>query len=115
MEPVYDILQKVKNKPNVYLGSPSIMCLQAFLSGYNVAQYQLGKSLDSPDCFDGFQEWIQEKFKVESSQSWAKIILFYSADERDALERFFELFEEFVERNYSTVEEDVNEKAVIGQ
>ncbi|MDY6804086.1 MAG: hypothetical protein SXA11_09810 [Cyanobacteriota bacterium] len=115
MEPVYDILQKVKNKPNVYLGSPSIMCLQAFLSGYNVAQYQLGESLNTPDCFDGFQEWIQEKLKINSSQSWAKIILFYSADERDALERFFELFDEFVKRNSSTATEEVKEKSVVGK
>jgi len=110
MDPVYDILQKVKNKPNVYLGSPSILCLQAFLSGYNVAQYQLGReSLNAPDCFDGFQEWIQEKFKIESDQSWAKVILFYSADERDALERFFELFDEFLKRNPSRAPEEVNE------
>ena len=104
MDRVYDIVQKVKDKPNVYLGRPSIMCLQAFLSGYNVAQYQLGEPLNDPDCFDGFQEWIQEKFKINSSQSWANIILFYSEDERDALRQFFELFDEFVKRNSSTVE-----------
>ena len=116
MDSVYEILKKVENKPNVYLGSPSILCLQAFLSGYNVAEYQLGgESLNSSDCFDGFQEWIQEKFKVDSSQSWAKIILFYAADERDALNRFFELFDEFVNRNSSTATEEVKEKAVVGQ
>lgn len=104
MDRVYDIVQKVKDKPNVYLGKPSIMCLQAFLSGYNVAQYQLGEPLNASDCFDGFQEWIQEKFKINSSQSWANIILFYSEDERDALRQFFELFDEFVKRNSSAVE-----------
>ncbi len=112
---VYDILQKVKEKPNVYLGRPSIMCLQAFLSGYNVAQYQLGESLNSPDCFDGFQEWIQKKFKIDSSQSWANIILFYSEDERDALRQFFELFDEFVKGNSSTSEEPIKDKSVVGK
>ena len=106
MDAVYHILQKVKSKPNVYLGSPSIICLQAFLSGYNVAQYQLGESLNTPNCFDGFQEWIQERFKIDSSQSWAKIILFYSAEERDALERFFQLFDEFVKRDRSSIPEE---------
>jgi len=48
--------------------------------------------------FDNFQEWIQRRFDIQSCQSWAKIILFYSHDERGALEKFFELFEEFKHR-----------------
>ncbi|NEQ40632.1 MAG: hypothetical protein F6K40_32170 [Okeania sp. SIO3I5] len=105
MHRVYDIIQKIKHKLNVYLGRPYIMCLQAFLSGYNVAQYESSKPLNTPYCFDGFQEWIQAKFKVDTSKSWANIILFYSTDERDALERFFDLFEEFIEGDRRTERE----------
>ena len=38
---------------------------------------------------------------ITSSQSWDKIILFFSQDEHKALEQFFELFDEFsrTERN----------------
>ncbi len=95
MDNLYELLQKIKQKPSVYLGNPSILCLRAFLSGYNVAQYQLGLPLGEKDALDGFQEWIQKKFRIESSQSWANIILFFSQDERDALDNFFELLEEF--------------------
>ena len=85
----------MKQKPSVYLGRPSILCLQAFLSGYNIAQYKLGVPLAETDPLDGFQDWIQKKFSIETSQSWASIILFFSQDERDALNNFFELLEEF--------------------
>lgn len=95
MDNLSDILKKIKNKPSVYLGKPSISCLQAFLSGYNVAQYQLGLPLQPENPLDGFQDWIQKKFNIDSSQSWANIILFFSQDERDALDIFFHLFEEF--------------------
>ena len=46
--------------------------------------------------FDGFQSWIENKFKMRGTHSWAKIILFYSMDEKDALDNFFKLFEEFL-------------------
>lgn len=99
MDNLYDVLQNIKKKPSVYLVRPSIICLQAFLSGYNVAQYQLGIPLTEADPLDGFQEWIQQKFNITSSQSWANIILFFSQDERDALDSFFELWEEFRQSN----------------
>ena len=96
MNNLYEILQKIKTKPTVYLGRPSIVCLQAFLSGYNIAQYQLGLPLtEKTNPLDGFQEWVQKKFKIDTSQSWANIILFYSQDETDALNQFFELLEEY--------------------
>jgi hypothetical protein len=95
MDNLSDILKKIQQKPSVYLGKPSISCLQAFLSGYNVAQYQLDLPLQQENPLDGFQDWIQKKFNIDSSQSWANIILFFSQDERDALDIFFQLFEEF--------------------
>jgi hypothetical protein len=103
MDNLSDILRKIKNKPSVYLGKPSISCLQAFLSGYNVAQYQLGLPLKQENPLDGFQDWIQKKFNIDSSQSWANIILFFSQDERDALDIFFQLFEEFCQSKVRSV------------
>lgn len=84
----------------MYLGRRSIICLQAFLSGYSIAQHGLG-AVETPQekDFQHFPEWIRQRFKVQTSQSWASIILFFSEDERTALDRFFELFEEFVNRD----------------
>ena len=36
---------------------------------------------------------------MTSSQSWANIILFYSEDERNAFDKFFDRFAEFVRRD----------------
>ena len=36
-----------------------------------------------------------------ASQSWANVILFYSEDESKALDRFFELLDEFIARHSS--------------
>jgi hypothetical protein len=76
---------------------------QAFLSGYSVAKHELGEQPTKQDRdFTEFPEWIRKKFNVQTSQSWANIILFYSEDETKALDRFFELFDEFIDRNYAS-------------
>jgi hypothetical protein len=46
--------------------------------------------------FEEFQEWIEHRFNQTDTQSWSRIILFYAEDEADALKRFFDLFEEFL-------------------
>ncbi|KOR34205.1 hypothetical protein AM228_25370 [Planktothricoides sp. SR001] len=93
---LYDIIRKIEKRPAMYLGQPSITHLQSFLAGYFFARHQLGEvETEQEKQFANFDPWIQEKFKITSSQSWDKIILFFSQDERQALDLFFELFNEF--------------------
>ena len=93
---LYDLIRNIQKRPAMYLGQPSITHLRSFLSGYFFARHQLGASeTDQEKHFDNFQTWIQQKFKITTSQSWDKIILFFSQDEQKALEQFFELFDEF--------------------
>ncbi len=98
MSNVYELIQRIKKRPSMYLGKPSICNLRSCLSGYILARREAGISQTSEEqALSEFQAWIQNKFQINSSQSWDKIILFFSEDERSALERFFELFEEFTQ------------------
>ena len=93
---LYDLIRNIQKRPAMYLGQPSISHLRTFLAGYFLARHQLGEAETQQEKhFDNFQSWIQEKFKITSSQSWDKIILFFSQDEHKALEQFFQLFDEF--------------------
>ena len=97
MSNFYQLIQKIKKRPSMYLGKPAISNLRSCLGGYILARRELGISqTEQEKKFTEFQGWIQKKFNITSSQSWDKVILFYSEDERTALERFFELFEEFL-------------------
>ncbi len=93
---LYNLIQNIQKRPAMYLGQPSITHFQSFLAGYFFARHQLGQ-LDPEEekHFANFETWIQEKFKITSSQSWDKIILFFSPDDHQALNLFFELFDEF--------------------
>ncbi|MCL1464585.1 hypothetical protein [Argonema galeatum] len=95
-EYLYEMLQEIKKRPGMYLGKCSITRLRMLLDGYGLAQCELGlPRTDQEREFNGFQDWIQQKFNITSSHGWDSIILFYSADERDALDNFFKLFEKF--------------------
>ncbi|MEC4813510.1 MAG: hypothetical protein SAK29_09600, partial [Scytonema sp. PMC 1069.18] len=85
-----------------YLGKRSITHLQTFLDGYTFGLRQVDVPVTEEEQeFEKFQEWIEQRFNQHSTQSWSRIILFYSEDEIDALERFFELFEEFLQSDKS--------------
>ncbi|MUG96511.1 hypothetical protein F7734_30905 [Scytonema sp. UIC 10036] len=109
MSNFYELIQKIKKRPSMYLGKPAISNLRSCLAGYILARRELGISqTEQEKKFTEFQEWIQKKFNISSSQSWDKVILFYSEDERTALERFFELFEEFVSPDNKNLVESQN-------
>jgi hypothetical protein len=102
---LYDLLHNIQKRPAMYLGEPSISHLRTFLAGYFFARHQFGESeTDQEKQFSDFQAWVQQKFKITSSQSWDKVILFYSQDEYKALEQFFALFTEFakIDQNYNS-------------
>lgn len=89
-----ELIRKIEKRPGYYLVSPSINHLRVYLDG---VRYGMPKqeALDFFKDFSGFQAYIQNKYQVRSSQGWNQIILFYSANEADALNKFFELFSEF--------------------
>ncbi|PHM07081.1 hypothetical protein [Nostoc sp. 'Peltigera malacea cyanobiont' DB3992] len=97
-----EILSNIKKRPGMYLGRSSITRLDMLLRGYSLARREVGVAPTEPEReFEGFQSWIEEKYGINSGQSWSKIILFYSVDEHEALHKFFELFEEYLNRNKS--------------
>jgi hypothetical protein len=103
MQDFYDLLEKIKKRPPAYLGKYSIFSLQSFWDGYDFARRELSLPLTAQETeFREFLKWLREKFKVETGQSWSSIILFHSADEKDALDRFFKLFDEFLSQNINS-------------
>ena len=93
---LYPLLEKIKQRASLYLGKKSLSHLHVFLDGYTFARCQLGIPITEQEKqFEEFQEWIENRFNQADTQSWSRIILFYAEDEADALNRFFDLFEEF--------------------
>ncbi|EIC31602.1 MULTISPECIES: hypothetical protein [Methylomicrobium] len=95
---IFDLLGNIKLRPGLYLGGRSIVKLRNFLDGYYYALLVNGIN-DDEAFWNKFQLFISNKYHIETSQGWDKIILFFSNDEEDAFEKFFDLFEVFCEKD----------------
>ncbi|GET37924.1 hypothetical protein [Microseira wollei] len=94
-----DLLPEIKKRPTLYLSRYSIFDFQSFYYGYDLAKNQLGIPKTDADVeFEEFLSWVRTRYNIETTQSWASLILFHSVDERDALDRLFKLWEKFHSR-----------------
>ena len=112
----YDLLDKMREKPAMYLGLKSLTRLEAFLNGYRYAAgYERGVKDIAHPAFNDFHDWTAARLGYESSTAgWCNIILADTlgwspkhhkwaklmqsvkpADEAAALDRFYELLDEY--------------------
>ncbi|KAM3098530.1 hypothetical protein ACKFKG_05745 [Phormidesmis sp. 146-35] len=101
MSGLLNVLEKIRQRPGMYLGRPSVSDLFMFLVGYEFSRSELGIDLTEPEqkFYDEFQPWLQKKFGVTTVASWAKLILLACHDEQAGFEYFFQLFDEFFGQN----------------
>ncbi|NJM62424.1 MAG: hypothetical protein HC849_23080 [Oscillatoriales cyanobacterium RU_3_3] len=109
MSGIFDILEKIKARPGMYIGKASVSDLFIFLAGYKTARREFGiePTARENEFYGEFQPWLQKRFQVMSVNSWAKIIMLYSVDEREGFEYFFQLLDEFWRRNESLQVDEV--------
>lgn len=93
MDSIVELIKSIRQKPELYVGKQSLSLIQAYIYGWVNRDEE---NIVDSEYLGEFQDWIQAKYNITSTQSWASIILFFSIDERDALNRFFLLFDEFL-------------------
>ena len=103
MSKLFEILQKIKTKPGMYIGRASVSDLFHFLVCFKTALRELGveATKEEMDFYREFQPWIQKKYHVSTSNSWAKIIMLHCGSEQEGFNTFYRLLDEFQNRNKS--------------
>lgn len=110
----YELLNRIQQKPAMYIGFPSIGNLFMFLCGYQHARDLLETPVTKQEEeFADFLPWLQKRFAVNTSTSWAKIMLFYSSDESQAFDSLFDLLAEFIKNKNSLDKANDNKAAVL--
>lgn len=103
MSSLFALLEKIRNKPGLYIGKASITELRMFVAGYRFARSELNiqNTEAESDFYKNFQPWLQIRLNVRTSNSWDKIILFTVINEKQAFDYFFQLLSEFQQRDPS--------------
>jgi hypothetical protein len=94
---VYEVIDRIRRYPAMYLGQTSLIRLKAFLDGcFWVATEH---ALPTDDCppFGELYDWVARRYGwYESTAGWCNIILQEcGGDDAKALGRFFELIDEY--------------------
>lgn len=107
MSKLFEILRKIQAKPGMYIGRASVNDLFMFLVGYKTAfrELKIESTEDEINFYREFQPWLQQKYNLSTSNSWANIIMLYCVNEKEGFESFFKLLDEFLARdkNVNTV------------
>lgn len=100
MSNVFELLSKIQQQPGMYIGRTSVRDLIIFLEGYKIARMELGIAPTEKEMefYRQFQPWLQERYGISISASWAKLIELYTGSDELGFYRFFELLEEFWQR-----------------
>jgi len=93
MNSIVDLIYLIKPRPVFYLKGNSINLLDAYISGWI---YRSPQDINDINIMLEFQGWVEKRYSQNISQSWAKIILFHSTDEYEALNNFFYDFDLFL-------------------
>jgi hypothetical protein len=103
MSTLFELLEKIKNKPGLYLGTASITNLRMFILGYRFARSEVGIATTGAesDFHKNFQPWLQNRLSIRTVNAWDKIILLTCIDEKAGFDYFFRLLDEFIQRDKS--------------
>jgi hypothetical protein len=78
------------------IGTANVTSLAGFLAGFAFGRAGSGGEEDQ-QFLAAFNEWVHAKYKITSTQSWDKIIEFFSPDAASAFGQFWQLYDEFLE------------------
>lgn len=92
MDKTYLLLQEIKKCPPLYLGRSSLELLHAFLNGYKHHE-----EVYQSDCLEGFNEYIQKRYRLRTDHNWASVIRFFSSSDEEAFETFYQDLDAYLE------------------
>lgn len=116
---IQTVIDRIRTRPGMYLGSKSITALLHFLNGYQMAEFER----DTEKCrklsllpldFGFMHEYVNFRFERRNNMGWCQNILdVCGGNEEKGLDKFFELYDEFsaIEiRRY--IKADLNEENI---
>jgi hypothetical protein len=96
---LFQTLEMIRKQPSLYIGEPHLSNLFMFIVGYQTTMEQYGIKLNGAEInfYNHFHNFVKTKYNLQNADSWGKIILLHSGDERRGFDSFFQILKEFKE------------------
>ena len=93
MSHILPLLKEMRGRLGMFIGTPSLSRLAAFLRGYDLAMQKSGSGTDP--FLANFRDWVHNHLQT-TSLSWEDAILEESSGEADAVKQFWKLLDKFL-------------------
>lgn len=90
------LLSSIKQKPSMYIGSKNLRFLEHYIHGYDSAMTCLGIKGSHNIMPEGFEEYIETKYRSNTTKNLFMIIAENSDNESKVFDTFFELLDEYL-------------------
>lgn len=91
-KPLPEVIVEIEKRPLMWLPEKHIKYLDSFLDGYIY-----GKNCkETCEFMSGFNQFVEKKYSITTTHGWMRNINHMSSDSHHALEKFFELFNEYM-------------------
>jgi len=97
---LWKLLTMIKNAPLLFIGEKSLSLTNIYIRGFIDAYNLRCEKETSYEFFPGFEEWVNQKAKLNLYRPWYKVILFLSVTEGDAFDLLFHYLEEYTESKF---------------
>lgn len=108
MDHYYEWLQRIRERPGLFLGVKSLDSMFFHHLGYLDRTY--GENSEYRDCLNGteFEEYVHTYYDNDiSSRDWHSLIVLKTESQEAAFDKFFELFDAFISSRQEPVSEVV--------
>lgn len=92
---LFDVLLRVAQNPNLYIGERDLLKLDGFLCGYAVCLSDHNCRDTDDSIMTDFQNFVAEKYQCKSALRWTNIILLNSKYKEEAFDHFVALLEAY--------------------
>ena len=98
---IYDITERIGQRPEIYLGGKYIVLLKTFLDGYRACELDNGNYTNGsyrlfPLNFSNIQDFVCLKTNIYSAEGWDRILMRLCGSQESAFDKFFEIYGEFI-------------------
>jgi len=98
---IYDIIERMRERPSLYIGEKKVSLLKSFLDGYRACEMDNGyfgrENYELfPLAFSAFDDFVCYKLKRYAYENWKSMILKRcDGNERRGFDLFYSYFDEF--------------------
>lgn len=96
MNSITNILKRIEEKPLLYLGEKDLRRLRSFITGYLICEADNNQN-ESMMFFESFKNYFNGIYGLRSYYDWCSVLRQESDSEEEAFDKFFELFNSFLE------------------